>query len=85
MPFDSYFELWAWDGTLEGIKRHILTNHKGLLLAAIIHEASVQDRDGAALVLTRQVRRRFAFIQTIVADAGYQGPRAAEAARRSGR
>jgi putative transposase len=51
----------------------------------VVHAASVQDRDGAALVLTKGVRRRFAFITTIFADAGYQGPRAAEAARRSGR
>ncbi len=54
-------------------------------MAAVIHAASVQDRDGAALVLTKRVRRRFAFITTIFADAGYQGPRVAEAARRSGR
>lgn len=51
----------------------------------MVHAANVQDRDGAALVLTRQVRRRFAFITTIFADAGYQGPRVAAAARRSGR
>jgi hypothetical protein len=43
----SYFELWAWDGTLAHI------------------------RDGAALVLTKVVRRRFPFIKTIFADAGY--------------
>ena len=70
---------------IKGIKRHILTDHQGLLPAAIVHAASVQDRDGAALVLTRRLRRRFAFITTIFADAGYQGPRAADAARRSGR
>ncbi len=60
---------------VKGIKRHILTDHQGLLLAAVVHAASVQDRDGAALVLTKRVRRRFAFITTIFADAGYQGPR----------
>jgi putative transposase len=51
----------------------------------VVHAASVQDRDGAALVLTKGVRRRFPFIATIFADAGYQGPRVRESARRSGR
>jgi putative transposase len=51
----------------------------------VVHAASVQDRDGAALVLTKRVRRRCPFIATIFADAGYQGPRVREAARRSGR
>ena len=54
-------------------------------MAAVVHAASVQDRDGAALVLTKAVRRRFPFITTIFADAGYQGPRVRQTARRSGR
>ena len=54
-------------------------------MAAVVHAASVQDRDGAALVLTKGVRRRFPFIATIFADSGYQGPRARQAVRRSGR
>jgi transposase len=70
---------------IKGIKRHILTDRQGLLLAAVVHAASVQDRDGAALVLTKRVRRRFPFITTIFADAGYQGPRVRLAVRRSGR
>jgi transposase len=50
----------------------------------VVHAASVQDRDGAAFVLTKAVRRRFPFITTIFADAGYQGPRVRQTARRSG-
>ena len=50
-----------------------------------MHAASVQDRDGAALVLDRRTRALFPFILAIFADAGYRGQRAAEAARRSGR
>lgn len=50
----------------------------------MVHAANVQDRDGAALVLTKGTRRRFPFIATIFADAGYQGPRVRQAARRSG-
>jgi len=35
-------------------------------------------------VLDRQTRRRFPFIERIFADGGYQGPRAATAAARTG-
>jgi transposase len=44
----------------------------------------VQDRDGARLVLDRRTRRLFPFIERIFADAGYQGPRVARAAARTG-
>lgn len=56
----------------------------GLLLQAIVHCADIQDRDGAALVLTKKTRRLFPFILRILADAGYQGPRVALAAANSG-
>lgn len=50
-----------------------------------MHSANIQDRDGAAQVLTKQVRRRFPFIEVVFADAGYQGPRVCDAVRKSGR
>jgi putative transposase len=50
-----------------------------------VHAASVQDRDGAALVLDHRTRALFPFALAIFADAGYRGPRAAGAARCSGR
>ena len=50
-----------------------------------MHAANLQDRDGAALVLDRRTRALFPFVRAIFAEAGYQGPRAAPAARRSGR
>jgi transposase len=56
-----------------------------LLLNVIVHAANLQDRDGAALVLDRRTRTLFPFLRAIFADAGYRGPRAADAARRSGR
>jgi putative transposase len=56
-----------------------------LLLSIVVHVANLQDRDGAALVLDRRTRALFPFLRTIFADAGYQGPRAASAVRRSGR
>jgi transposase len=53
-------------------------------LSVVVHPASVQDRDGAALVLTKRVRRRFPFIEVIFADAGYQRPRVRNTVRKSG-
>jgi transposase len=67
-----------------GRKRHILVDTLGLLLSVAVHPADVQDRDGAALVLDKRTRALWPFILRIFADAGYQGPRAALAAARSG-
>lgn len=36
---------------IKGRKRHILTDTGGLLVTAIVHSASIQDRDGAPAVL----------------------------------
>ena len=59
-----------------GRKRHILVDTLGLLLSVIVHPADVQDRDGARELL-RTTRGSFPFIETIIADGGYQGPRMA--------
>jgi len=45
--------------------------------------ADVQDRDGACELL-RTARRSFPFIETIFADAGYQGPKMAAAVAATG-
>jgi transposase len=37
--------------TIKGRKRHILTDTTGLLIAAIVHRADIQDRDGAPALL----------------------------------
>ncbi len=66
---------------IKGRKRHLVTDMLGLMLRVEVHSAGVQDRDGAALVLER-ITRRFPFIERFFADAGYQGPRVAEAAPR---
>lgn len=66
---------------VKGRKRHIVTDTLGLLLRIEVHSAGMQDRDGAALVLDR-ITRRFPFLERFFADAGYQGPRVAEAAPR---
>lgn len=49
-----------------------------------VHPASLQDRDGVALVLDQRIRRLFPFIERVFADGGYQGPKAAQAAARTG-
>ena len=67
-----------------GRKRHLLTDSIGMLLAVIVHPASVQDRDGAEPLL-RKARRLFPFVGRIIGDAGYQGPKMAAAVARTGR
>lgn len=66
-----------------GRKRHLLTDTIGMLLAVIVRPASEQDRDGAEPLLP-QARRLFPFIERIIGDAGYQGPKMAAAVARTG-
>ncbi len=54
------------------------------MLRAVVHPASVQDRDGVALVLDRRTRRRFPFIEVVFADQGYQGSKAGAAVAKTG-
>jgi transposase len=65
---------------INGRKRHVLVDTLGLLLRALVHPASVQDRDGLAPLLVR-IRRRFPWLALLFADGGYQGEVAASAAR----
>lgn len=55
----------------------------GLLLGVIVHPASVQDRDGAEALL-REARRTFPFVERIIGDAGYQGPKMQAVVARTG-
>jgi transposase len=57
---------------IKGRKRHIVTDTNGLLLAARVHPANVQDCHGAVPLL-RQVRRRFRRLRHIFADRVYRG------------
>ncbi len=45
------------------------------MLSAVVHPASLQDRDGARLVLDEQTRRRFPFLEKVFADSAYGGPK----------
>lgn len=64
----------GFDGAkkVNGRKRHIVVDTLGLLLAVVVHEGSLSDRDGARLVLA-EVRLLFKRIRTIFADQGYTG------------
>jgi transposase len=63
---------------VKGIKRHIVVDTLGMVLAAHIQPANVQDRDGALPVL-KEARQTFVFIKKIFADGGYQGQATATA------
>ena len=62
-------------------KRHLVTDMLGLMLSVEVHSAGVEDRDGAATV-PKGITRRFPFLESFLADAGYEGPRVANAAPR---
>jgi transposase len=57
---------------IKGRKRHILTDTNGLLVAADVHAADVQDRDGAAPLLA-SIRHAFPWLRHVFADGGYAG------------
>ncbi|MBI1206562.1 MAG: IS5 family transposase [Azospirillum sp.] len=59
---------------IKGCKRHLLTDTNGLLVAAIVHAADLQDRDGALLVLA-SIRKTHPWLRHIFADGGYAGPK----------
>jgi len=57
---------------VKGRKRHIITDTIGLLIGAVVHEADVQDRDGAALVAAA-IRESHPWLRHLFADGGYAG------------
>lgn len=57
---------------IKGIKRHILVDTLGLVLAVVIQSASVQDRDGAISVIEK-MKENWKNITKIFADGGYRG------------
>jgi len=50
------------------------------LLAAVIHPADIQDRDGGILVL-EALFNRYPMLRKLFADAGYQGPKFRDGAK----
>ena len=57
---------------INGRKRHIVVDTLGLILAVVVHAASVQDRDGAKLVIAK-LGGRFPRLRLLWADGGYAG------------
>ncbi len=74
--YDKYKNVW-------GRKRHLLVDTLGLVMLVRVTAASVQDRDGAKMVLTALFERikkpkyphwwRFCRLELIWADGGYRG------------
>jgi putative transposase len=64
----------GYDGAkkLSGRKRHLLVDTAGLLLRVVVHPATLQDRDGAKLVLAG-THDQFPRIQRLWGDQGYAG------------
>lgn len=59
---------------VKGRKRHIVTDTDGNLLAARVHTADIQDRDGAAGVIG-DAKDSFPTLSHLFADGGYAGDR----------
>ena len=57
---------------IKGIKRHIIVDTLGLVLAVVIQSASVQDRDGAVEVVNK-LCESWKKVVKIFADNGYRG------------
>ena len=66
---------------VKGIKRHIIVDTLGLILAVVIQSASVQDRDGAISVIDK-LTENWKKIIKIFADSGYRGELIATVKRR---
>lgn len=59
---------------VKGRKRHVVCDTGGRLLAAEVHPADIQDRDGGPKVVARS-RPLYPWVETLFADQGYQGPK----------
>ena len=57
---------------IKGIKRHILIDTLGFVLAVVIQNASVQDRDGSISVI-EIMKESWNNVTKIFADGGYSG------------
>ncbi|MDR3619519.1 MAG: IS5 family transposase [Paludisphaera borealis] len=59
---------------INGIKRHLLVDTLGLVLAVVVHSAGIQDRDGAKLVFAKaKLRGGWPRMARVWADSGDAG------------
>ena len=75
----------GYDGgkKIKGRKRHIAVDVEGFPIAIVVHEASVQDRDGAPVVIRAMLEKTPTVIR-LWADGGYQGPKLASTLQEMG-
>ncbi len=66
---------------IKGRKRHIAVDVEGFPIAIVVHEASVQDRDG---VVIRAMLEKTPTVIRLWADGGYQGPKLASTLQEMG-
>ena len=68
----------GYDGgkKIKGRKRHIVVDVEGTPIAMTVHEASVQDRDGAPDLILAMLEKA-PRVAKLWADGGYQGPKLA--------
>ena len=59
--------------SVAGRKRHILVDVMGLLLAVLVHKASIQEHARAKSLLQRAKKKGFTRLSLIWADGGYSG------------
>jgi len=69
---------------IKGRKRHVLTDTNGLLVAAVVHQADIQDRDGAPLGLA-SARYLYPWLRHVFADGAYSGAKLDTALENIGR
>lgn len=64
----------GYDGhkKIKGRKRHIAVDVLGLLLSVLVHSASIQDRSGARLLVSK-LMEHFTRLKIVFADGGYTG------------
>src|SRR5205085_8394146 len=75
---------YAAEKMVKGRKRHILTDTTGLLVAAIVHAADIQDRDGAPRLL-KVLRSAFPWLRHVFADGAYAGGKLQKALAKLGK
>ena len=68
---------------IKGRKRHIVTDTEGHLVGLQVHQADIQDRDGAVGVLS-SIRSLYPWLRHVFADGGYAGDKLRDALRKIG-
>ena len=68
---------------IKGRKRHIVTDTEGHLVGLQVHQADIQDRDGAVGVLS-SIRLLYPWLRHVFADGGYAGDKLRDALRKIG-